>query len=447
MEPERVDEITNCFVLHCETLREKFGEFAMSAQDNRRLIDLIALTNGVVHEPNGTLKRTLEAVRQHLGMNVAYVSEFSKGRTVFREVDAPGLESLVKVGDSQSLDDVYCRHILEGRLPELIPDTALEPLAMAMPITAAAHIRSHISVPIRLPDGRIYGMFCCVGCEANPSLNSRDLQTMRAFADLAAFEIDRGLKSVEAQDEKHARIASAIDDSGFAIVYQPIQDMRSRQVVGFECLARFSGTPARPPNEWFDEAAEVGLATKLELAAIRTGLAALASLPAPMHLAINLSVETILSGELPSVLNELPLDRIVIEITEHTEVDDYEGLLNVLQPLRERGLRLAVDDTGAGYSSLRHILNLQPDFIKLDMGLIRHIDIDPARRALAAALIAFARDTDSCIIAEGVETASEFATLEILGVEQAQGYFLGRPMPLDSALRSIRPADRAVFVA
>ena len=95
--------------------------------------------------------------------------------------------------DSHSLDDVYCRHILEGRLPELIPDTSLEPLAKAMPITAAANIGCHISVPIRLPDGRPYGMFCCLGFEANPSLNARDLQTMRAFADLAAFEINRDL--------------------------------------------------------------------------------------------------------------------------------------------------------------------------------------------------------------------------------------------------------------
>jgi EAL domain-containing protein (putative c-di-GMP-specific phosphodiesterase class I) len=118
-----------------------------------------------------------------------------------------------------------------------------------------------------------------------------------------------------------------------------------------------------------------------------------------------------------------------------------------LQPLRQCGLKLAVDDAGAGYSSLRHILNLRPDFIKLDVDLIRHIDLDPARRALASALIAFARDTSSNIIAEGVETVSEFATLQSLGVEQAQGYFLGRPMPLDKALQSIELPQRHSGVA
>jgi EAL domain-containing protein (putative c-di-GMP-specific phosphodiesterase class I) len=415
----------------------------MAGQGKESLIDLVAFTEAMAREPSSALKRTLEAVRQHLGMQVAYVSEFSGGRTVFREVDAPGLEALVKPGDSRSLDEVYCMHILEGRLPELIPDTSLEPLAKAMPITAAANIGCHISVPIRLPDGRPYGMFCCVGFAANPSLNARDLQTMRAFADLAAFEINRDLQIREAAEGKRQRIASVLDSGQFAIVYQPIWDMQSRQAVGFECLARFSAQPSRPPNEWFGEAAEVGLGTALELAAIRLGLGVLPVIPAHLHLAINASVETIMSSEFAGVLGEIAPGRVTLEITEHTDVEDYARLLSVLQPLRQRGLKLAVDDAGAGYSSLRHILNLQPDCIKLDMGLIRHIDLDPARRALASALIAFARDTDSTIIAEGVETASEFATLQALGVEQVQGYFLGRPMPLEQALQSIGPAQVA----
>ncbi|MDB5576827.1 MAG: diguanylate phosphodiesterase domain with sensor [Bradyrhizobium sp.] len=419
----------------------------MAAQGKASLIDLVAFSEGMAKEPSGALRRTLEAVRQHLGMQVAYVSEFSYGRTVMREVDAPGLEALVKVGSSRPKNDTYCAHILAGRLPELIPDTSQEPFAMAMPITAAANIRSHISVPIRLPDGRVFGMFCCVGFQANPSLNERDLQTMRAFADLVAFEINRDLAIAEVAGHKRERIGGVIEHDRFSIVYQPIRDMHSRQAVGFECLTRFSGAPSRPPNEWFNEAAEVGLGTALELAAIRAALGALGSLPKHLHLAMNASVETVMSCEFADLMNELPSGQIVIEITEHTDVENYEDLVRALQPLRQRGIRLAIDDAGAGYSSLRHILHLRPDYIKLDMDLIRHIDIDPARRALASALIGFARDTGSVIIAEGVETASEFATLQSLGVEQVQGYFLGRPMPLEGALRSIEPSDDAARVA
>jgi EAL domain-containing protein (putative c-di-GMP-specific phosphodiesterase class I) len=418
----------------------------MAETQNKTLIDLVAIANPGDDALHSTLKRTLEAVRSHLGMQVAYVSEFVDGQSIFREVDAPGLEALVKTGDSRSLDDVYCRHILEGRLPELIPDTSLEPLAAAMPITQAAHIGSHISVPIRLPDGRAYGMFCCVGLQANPSLNSRDLQTMRAFADLAAFEINRDLEAKKGIDEKCARIRTVIDAGLFSMVYQPVRDMRTREAVGFECLARFAALPNRPPNEWFAEAAEVGRGIELELAAIRSGLRALALLPLHLHLAVNASVEAILDNEFAGVLDGLPLDRIVLEITEHSDVENYDTLMSVLEPLRGQGLKLAVDDAGAGYSSLRHILNVRPDYIKLDMDLVRHIDLDPARRALASALISFADDTDSCIIAEGVETASELATLQALGVEQAQGYFLGRPMPLDQILAGLDPA-RAMSVA
>ena len=96
------------------------------------------------------IQDALVAIRNHLGMEVAYFSEFSQGRTIFRRVDAPGLEHLIKVGDSHSLNDVYCNHILEGRLPELIPDTSQIPLTWEMPITAAVPIGSHISIPIRL---------------------------------------------------------------------------------------------------------------------------------------------------------------------------------------------------------------------------------------------------------------------------------------------------------
>src|SRR5262245_65961443 len=120
------------------------------------------------HAPNqdDMVKASLQAIRTHLDMEVAYVSEFVGDRIVFREVDAPGLEAMVKPGDSRSIDEVYCRHILEGRLPQLIPDTAAEPVAMAMPITRAVPIGKHMSVPISMAEGSVYGMFLCVGLTA-----------------------------------------------------------------------------------------------------------------------------------------------------------------------------------------------------------------------------------------------------------------------------------------
>jgi EAL domain-containing protein (putative c-di-GMP-specific phosphodiesterase class I) len=157
----------------------------------------------------------------------------------------------------------------------------------------------------------------------------------------------------------------------------------------------------------------------------------------------------ILGGGFAEVFGAAPLERLIVEITEHSTVDYYDELLAVLAPLRERGLRLAVDDAGAGYSSLRHILNMRPDFIKLDITLTQNIDLDPARKALAQALVGFAHDTGSRIIAEGVERRSELEVLRSIGVRKVQGYLLGRPLNLEDALRvfSASQADDKVAAA
>lgn len=412
--------------------------------DKSALFNLITANSDGASPAGGAIKRALQVIRSHLGMEVAYVSEFVDGRSVFREVDAPGLEHMAKAGDSHSLDDIYCRHILEGRLPQLIPDTSANPITAAMPITKAAHIGSHISVPIRLEDGSTYGMFCCLGLEPNQSLNDRDLNMMKAFADLAAYEIGREVGAKREIDIKLARIKDVIALGQLTIVYQPIWNIASHKPVGMESLARFSAVPQRTPDLWFNEAAEAGLGTDLELAAIRMAFLAFSkTLPEQAYLAVNASPQTIISGDFYAALSGMPLDRIVLEITEHAHVENYENLLGVLAPLRKRGMRLAVDDAGAGYASLQHILQLRPDVIKLDMGLTRHIDLDPARRALASALIRFAQDTGSKIVAEGVETASELTTLQSLGAEMAQGYHLARPMPLDDALKLFASSDKA----
>ena len=379
------------------------------------------------------VQRALQAVRTHLGMDVAYVSEFVGDRSVFRFVDAPGLEALAKPGDSHSLDDVYCRHILEGRLPELIPDTAAEPIAAAMPITAAIPIGRHMSIPIRLNDGRPFGMFCCLGGAADPTLGARDLAMMRVFAELATIEIDREHGAAREVAAKRESIRQIIDGGLLTMQYQPIWDLAAAAPAGVEALARFTPEPYRSPDLWFADAATAGMAETLEIAAIHLALAGLTALPDYAYLSINASPETVLSGALETALAGTALDRIVLEITEHAAIGDYARLIAKLHALRAGGLRLAVDDAGAGYASLSHILALGPDLIKIDMSLTRGVDGDQARQALVAAMVGFARDTGCRVIAEGVETAGELAALRAIGIELAQGYLLGRPLPLTAA--------------
>lgn len=390
-------------------------------------------TDAAARPDASMIDRVLQSVRQHLGMEVAYVSEFVGNDSVFRVVDAPGLEALIKPGDSRSLDDVYCRHILAGRLPELIPDTAAIPLAAGMPITQAVPIGAHVSVPLTLSDGSVYGMFCCLSPTANLSLNARDLQVMRAFAAIAAQQIDQDRRTSQDREARHARIVRVIETRDIDIHVQPIWDFVDDQPVGFECLARFADEPRRSPDKWFAEAAEIGLGVPLELAAIESALGHASRFPDHIYLTINASADALMAPEFDRAIAGFDPGRLVIELTEHAVVHDYAGLLARLDAYRVRGVRLAIDDAGAGYAGLQHIVRLKPDIIKLDMALTRDVDSDPARRALASALIFYARETGCQILAEGIETDAELQTLKLLGVAKGQGYRLGRPVPIDVA--------------
>jgi EAL domain-containing protein (putative c-di-GMP-specific phosphodiesterase class I) len=129
------------------------------------------------------------------------------------------------------------------------------------------------------------------------------------------------------------------------------------------------------------------------------------------------------------VVSRADPERLVLELTEHARVGNYDCLARAMDKLRAAGMRIAIDDAGAGFSSLRHILKLRPDLIKLDLSLIRDINLDSSKQALAASLISFAEKSNATIVAEGIETAQELSTLVRLGVGYGQGSFLGEPVP------------------
>lgn len=381
-----------------------------------------------------SVTQILHSIRSHLEMDVAFVSEFVGDRMIFRHVDAAN-RAPMNVGDSRPLEESYCQRVMDGRLPKLIPDTVALPTAMALPATTALPIGSFLGVPIRLSEGRIYGAFCCFSFAPDPSLNPRDLSMMQAFSENVAQEIERDFEKARVHDEKLARVKTLFKYQQLSIAYQPIIRLADNRIVGLESLLRISASPSRAPDIWFFEAAEVGLGAELEIAAIRLALSSLAALPADVYLTVNLSPAMISSGEILRLMEGVPAERIVLEISEHAIVSDYSDLVHALQPLRNAGLRLAVDDVGAGYASLRHILNLRPDMIKLDICLVRDIAEDATKRALTLALIGFARETGSEIVADGVGAAADLGTIKTLGVEKAQGHFLGRPLPLAKITR------------
>ncbi len=270
-------------------------------------------------------------------------------------------------------------------------------------------------------------------------LETKDLNTRlqrhndELTAELATQQA-REREQAERLERRSARIDRVLADGLVSMVFQPIVSLAGAGLVGIEALARFDDEPRRPPNEWFADAASVGRGAELELHAVRCALEQLDALPPNIYLAVNASPETAVEPAIAALLNGFPVRRVVLELTEHTRVPDYEALLRALRQLREDGLRIAADDTGAGYAGLQHLLRLRPSIVKLDIALTRDIDSDPARRALASALVAFSDEIGAVTVAEGVESVNELRSLRALGVRTAQGYHLARPGPI-SALR------------
>jgi diguanylate cyclase (GGDEF)-like protein len=224
-------------------------------------------------------------------------------------------------------------------------------------------------------------------------------------------------------------------------VVQPIVRLDDRVVVGYEALARVDSVPAHGPDWWLTHSELSGLRTELEIMFLESA-ARLGSPPLDALLFVNASPNTLAEPALFALRERLP-ERLVIEITEQAAVDDYTLLNEQLEPWMQSRVRFAIDDTGAGYSSLRHVIELSPDFLKLDRTLIHGIDKDSHRNALVRALAAFAREVGTSVIAEGIETPAELAALLAAEVPLGQGYLLARPGPawprVDELWRPARP--------
>ena len=175
------------------------------------------------------------------------------------------------------------------------------------------------------------------------------------------------------------------------MVLQPIVDLLTGVRVGAEALSRFPPEWGKAPDVCFGEAHSVGLGDELELQALAAAAEHLELVPG--YIAMNISPATLLTPGAAQLFDRLPLDRVLLELSEHDQVADYDVLMAVLAPLRARGMRLAIDDVGAGFSSLRHIVLTAPDVIKLDRSMIDGVSTDagpddprPVARGLRARL-------------------------------------------------------------
>ncbi len=376
-----------------------------------------------------SVERLLALVREQLGLTLVAVGQFKGGKEVWRYLDGDGAAFGIYPGGSIPLEETYCQRVVQGRLPNLIRDARRERRVHDLAVTQEAGIGAYAGVPITLPGGELYGMLCCLSPRPEPALGERDVRLLRILAGMLGEELEREEHETAVQRGQRERILRVLGGEELSVALQPIVELAGGRVVAAEALSRFAAEPHRPPDAWFAEAAAVGLGVDLELVAIRAALARLDTLPAGVRLSLNVSPAALLAPELVEALAAVPGARLALELTEHAPVEDYPALEAALAGLRSRGVQLMIDDAGAGFASLRHVLGLHPDVIKLDLSLTRDIDRDPVRRALAASLVAFAREVGATMVAEGIETRAELEAVRALGVTQAQGYYLARPGP------------------
>lgn len=376
----------------------------------------------------------LGAVRRHLDLEVAFIGEFVGDRRVFRYVDTEPHAEVIAVGDADPLDESYCHYVASGRVPTFLPDPGAHPVTAAMPATQQLPVGTHLSVPIRFSDGRIFGTFCCFSFSVHNELRQEHLKAVELVADLAGAYLEAVEEARAAHRARLELITGVLNDpDAMTLVFQPLWDLEAMEVVGLEALARFPRHD-RGPAWFFAEAAKVGLGPELEMVAVRRALRALEQIPEPIRLNVNVAAETLCSEEFFAAVADVPADRLVVEVTEHAAIEDYADLKAASARLGDRGIWLAIDDVGMGFSGLNRILESDPEELKLDAAVIRDVDTNTVKQALVEAFCGFARRAQFQIIAEGIETEHELGMLRSLGVTLGQGYHLARPGPLEDVL-------------
>jgi PAS domain S-box-containing protein len=313
-----------------------------------------------------------------------------------------------------------------------IHDVRADPIASQARVSAK---RTGLQTVAYAPFSSPNGTFGIIGIgNHDPKTAGRFVERLSAltmFGSILGAMLGPGLDRRHRGSKAQAQVRRTLERSAFTPHFQPIVELGGGKVVGYEALTRF--TAEQDPTQAFAAAARAGLGVDLEAATLAAALEVADALPPDAYLSLNASPAFINSGKLAELLVG-QARRLVLEITEHVAIADYPAIRRSIELLGPN-IRLAVDDAGAGFASFRHILELAPDFVKLDIGLVRGIDADPARQALAAGMVFFATERKLVLIAEGIETREELQTLRHLGVQLGQGYLLGRPQAMTSPRR------------
>ncbi len=404
------------------------------------LQDELALRSGVVAALgsltlSGVPEETAEAVVQEISRRTA-----SAFVSVAQVTGHERLQELATFNRSQGVlrgGETFAPDLagyLLGRARDGPWVEAVTPVGLAEPTAALRNANLDLVATAPIFSGDDLVGLLSIGGEAEEHRSARDrsarlLSAAIDYASVLSVVAGTSIAGRLEASAQRARLTAVLEAREFHPVFQPIVAVDTREVVGFEALTRFADG-ARPDLR-FDEATRAGMGPAFELAAIETAVAQLDRLP-PGFVSLNISPRSVIDqpDAIRAALRASSSRTTVLELTEHVQIEDYEALRAAIRTLGA-DVEVAVDDAGAGFASMRHILELRPAFAKLDISLVRGIDEDDLRQGLAAGLNYFALRTGCQLIAEGVETRAEADTLQRLGIEFAQGYLYGRPERFD----------------
>ncbi len=238
------------------------------------------------------------------------------------------------------------------------------------------------------------------------------------------------------QRQNAMRLKEVLKTGAVHAVYQPVVDLIEKRIIGYEALTRLSKGHFQGPDDLFKVAYENDSIWKLERLCREKAIRGAQAFGADKLLFLNMEPDSIHDPELRSDATRemlrascLSPTQVVLELTEHSAVHDHAAFREMLKHFHGEGFRMAMDDVGSGYSGLRSIAELRPDFIKIDMALIRDIHLHSIKQDLTATIARFSASSGITLIAEGVETIEELRCLQSIGVRYAQGYLLARPGP------------------
>lgn len=379
-----------------------------------------------------SLLSLLRTARTKLRMEVGFISRFDGDMRTFYLVDsAPGVD-IVRSGGSDYRGESLCQRVVDGRAPQLIGDAQLTSGASDLTAVKLVPVGAHISVPIVFSDGSVFGTFCVFSRYSIPELNYRSLAMCRVFADVVSALIEEAsaLPQYESHDwaKKKIEVAELLTKGGLKYTPAPLINLNTGKQQGVELISYLIKTTPNiaSPVLLMHEAVRLGLAKLIGVHLIEQVIATLAATPSETYVAINITPELLAGFDFMEWLNQETCGRIIFEISEHDRVSSYYDLKRILQPIRQSGIRLSIDNAGAGFASMQHILQLQPEFVKLDGGLTCGIASDSGQQAMLQALLLFSRAQGCTLIADGISNKQDEEYLLHAGI--SVGQYIKQPL-------------------